>query len=164
MEIQLISAKQVTNYKVARFFGHFLNLNFCQCVCSTKHNGMMVLIGIIGEIFWQKKKSRPGSDRQECRRPIPLLKSLEHLSKCIREIDEELPSRAWKGMLRCCWPSWTSKEPWKTYVCTRPLKLVNIGTSFDNICMDPLDMVGDRRKKSITYLLFHSKNIYVLSI
>ena len=27
--------------------------------------------------------------------------------------------------------------------------------------MDPLDMVGDRRKKSITYLLFHSKNIYL---
>ena len=59
--------KTVTNYIVGRFFGHFLNLNFCQCVCSTKHNGMMVLIGIIGEIFLQKKKSRPGSDRQECR-------------------------------------------------------------------------------------------------
>ena len=62
-----MSAKQAPNYIVGRYFGHFLNLNFCQCVCFTKHNGMMVLIGIIGEIFSQKKKSRPGSDRQECR-------------------------------------------------------------------------------------------------
>ena len=76
--------KQATNYKI--FFSLF-EPKFS--VCSTKHNGIVVLIGIIGEIFSQKKKSRPGSDRQECRGDLPLLKSLEHLSKCIREIDEK---------------------------------------------------------------------------